>query len=161
MISSPPAPRTSSSRRASTTSRARITPSTTATSSPSGSTSDMAEVRLRAGREKSVRHRHPWVYSGAIERIGGDPRPGDIVDVTDSRGTLLGRGYCNPQSRITVRMLTWDDTPVDDALWHARVVASVRRRDAILAGGQTNACRLVHAEADFLPGLVVDRYADI
>ena len=121
----------------------------------------MAEVRLKAGREKSVRHRHPWVYSGAIERIDGSPAPGDIVDVTDSRGALLGRGYCNPQSRITVRMLTWDDTQIDDALWHARVLASVRRRDAILADGQTNACRLVHAEADFLPGLVVDRYADV
>ena len=58
----------------------------TATSSPSGSTSDMAEVRLNARREKSVRHRHPWLYSGAIERVTGAPKPGDLVDVIDSRG---------------------------------------------------------------------------
>jgi 23S rRNA (cytosine1962-C5)-methyltransferase len=121
----------------------------------------MAEVRLKAGREKSLRHRHPWVYSGAIESIEGSPRAGDIVDVVDNRGVVLGRGYCNEQSRITVRMLTWDDTPVDDALWHARVAAAVRRRDPVLADGRTNGCRLVHAEADFLPGLIVDRYADI
>ena len=120
----------------------------------------MAEVRLRAGREKSLRHRHPWVYSGAIERISGTPEPGGIVDVVDSRDTLLGRGYCNEKSRITVRMLTWDETPVDDAFWHARVLAAVRRRDPVFAGGHTNGCRLVHAEADFLPGLVVDRYAE-
>jgi len=121
----------------------------------------MAEVRLRAGREKSLRHRHPWVYSGAIERISGSPEAGDIVDVVDHRGALLGRGYCNEKSRITVRMLTWDDSAIDDAFWHARVLAAVRRRDAIFAGGQTNGCRLVHAEADLLPGLVVDRYADV
>jgi 23S rRNA (cytosine1962-C5)-methyltransferase len=120
----------------------------------------MAEVRLNARREKSVRHRHPWLYSGAIERVTGEPRPGDIVDVIDSRGVFLGRGYCNEASRIMVRMLTWDDTPVDDALWNARVRSSVRRRDSILAGGLTNSCRLIHAEADFLPGLIVDRYGD-
>ena len=121
----------------------------------------MAEVRLNARREKSVRHRHPWLYSGAIERVSGVSGPGDIVDVIDSRGMVLGRGYCNQESRITVRMLTWDDTPVNDELWHARIEAAVRRRDPLLADGRTNACRLVHAEADFLPGLIVDRYADV
>jgi 23S rRNA (cytosine1962-C5)-methyltransferase len=121
----------------------------------------MAEVRLKGGRDKSLRHRHPWVYSGAIERAPGAPGAGDIVDVIDSRGTLIGRGYYNDASRISVRMLTWNDTPVDDELWRSRIHAAVRRRDAILAGGLTNGCRLVHAEADFLPGLIVDRYADV
>jgi 23S rRNA (cytosine1962-C5)-methyltransferase len=121
----------------------------------------MAEVRLKAGRDKSVRHRHPWVYSGAIENVVGLSAAGDIVDVLDSRGALLGRGYCNEASRITVRMLAWDDALIDDAFWSARVHAAVRRRDAILAGELTNGCRLVHAEADFLPGLIVDRYGDV
>jgi 23S rRNA (cytosine1962-C5)-methyltransferase len=121
----------------------------------------MAEIRLKAGREKSLRHRHPWVYSGAIDRVTGSPVPGDIVNVTDSRGTFLGCGYCNPDSRISVRMLTWDDTVIDDAFWSGRVHAAVRRRDGLFAAGDTTACRLVHAEADFLPGLVVDRYADV
>jgi 23S rRNA (cytosine1962-C5)-methyltransferase len=121
----------------------------------------MAVVRLNSGREKSVRHRHPWVFSGAIDRVSGSPAPGDIVDVTDAHGTLLGRGYYNEQSRIRVRMLTWDDRAVDDALWRGRVEAAIRRRDAIVADGRTTACRLVHAEADLLPGLVVDRYGDV
>jgi 23S rRNA (cytosine1962-C5)-methyltransferase len=123
--------------------------------------SDMADVRLKAGREKSVRHRHPWVYSGAIDRITGSPAPGDIIDVTDSRGVFLGRGYCNPASRIAVRMLAWNDAAIDDAFWSERVHAAVRRRDGLLAEGHTTACRLIHAEADFLPGLIVDRYADV
>jgi 23S rRNA (cytosine1962-C5)-methyltransferase len=121
----------------------------------------MTQVKLKAGREKSLRHRHPWVYSGAIERVAGSPAPGEIVDVVDSRGGFLGRGYCNTESRIAVRILAWDDTPIDDAFWSARVRAAVRRRDALLADGATTACRLVHAEADFLPGLIIDRYADV
>jgi len=121
----------------------------------------MAEARLKAGREKSLRHRHPWVYSGAIDRITGSPAPGDIVDVIDSRGEFLGRGYCNPKSRLTVRMLTRDDTTIDDAFWSLRVQAAVSRRDELLADGTTTACRLVHAEADFLPGLIVDRYGEV
>jgi len=123
--------------------------------------SDVAEVRLKAGREKSLRHRHPWVYSGAIDRVTGSPVPGDIVNVTDTRGTFLGRGYCNPDSRISVRMLTWDDTVIDEAFWSGRVHAAVARRESLLADGTTDACRLIHAEADFLPGLIADRYADV
>jgi 23S rRNA (cytosine1962-C5)-methyltransferase len=121
----------------------------------------MAQVKLKPGREKSLRHRHPWVYSGAIERVAGVAAPGEIVDVVDNRGGMLGRGYCNPESKISVRMLVWDDTRIDAVFWSERVRAAVRRRDALLAGGATTACRLIHAEADFLPGLIVDRYGDI
>ncbi|HET6462417.1 MAG TPA: class I SAM-dependent rRNA methyltransferase [Candidatus Krumholzibacteria bacterium] len=121
----------------------------------------MAEVRLKAGREKSLRHRHPWVYSGAIERVTGVTTPGDIVDVVDSRGNFLGRGYCNTESKIAVRVLAWDDRIIDDAFWSERVHTAIRRRDTLLADGTTTACRLIHAEADFLPGLIVDRYADV
>ena len=121
----------------------------------------MAVVRLSAGREKSVRHRHPWVFSGAIDRVTGTPAPGDLVEVTDAHGGLLGRGYYNEQSRIRVRMLAFDDRAIDDAFWRGRVEAAIRRRDAIVADGRTTACRLVHAEADLLPGLVVDRYGEV
>ncbi|HET6348238.1 MAG TPA: class I SAM-dependent methyltransferase, partial [Candidatus Krumholzibacteria bacterium] len=121
----------------------------------------MGEVRLKAGREKSLRHHHPWVYSGAIERVSGSPAPGELVDILDARGTRLARGYYNAASRIAVRILTWDETAVDDALWRGRVHAAVRRRDALCADGTTSACRLIHAEADFLPGLVADRYGDV
>jgi 23S rRNA (cytosine1962-C5)-methyltransferase len=120
----------------------------------------MTQVKLKAGREKSLRHRHPWVYSGAIDRMAGT-EPGAIVDVVDSHGGFLGRGYCNPESKIAVRMLAWDDTPIDAAFWHERVTTAVRRRDGLLADGATTACRLIHAEADFLPGLMVDKYGGV
>jgi len=121
----------------------------------------MAVVRVKPGREKSLRHRHPWVFAGAIEQVSGPVRPGDVVEVTDARGTFLGRGYHNEHSRIRVRMLTWNERSIDDDFWRARVAASIRRRDGLDAGGRTTACRLVHAEADRVPGLIVDRYDDI
>jgi 23S rRNA (cytosine1962-C5)-methyltransferase len=121
----------------------------------------MASVRLKAGREKSVRHRHPWVFSGAIDSVSGSPPPGALVDVVDARGAFLGRGYYNEHSRIRVRMLAWDERPIDENFWRARVTAAVRRRDPLGADGRTNAWRLVHAEADLVPGLVVDRYGDV
>jgi len=119
-----------------------------------------ARVRIRSGRERSLRHRHPWVFSGAVENVEGQPAPGEIVEVTGPRGELFGRGYYNEKSRICVRMLTWGDEPVTDNLWRARVAEAIRRRAGVVSGGSTNACRLIHAEADLLPGLVVDRYAD-
>jgi 23S rRNA (cytosine1962-C5)-methyltransferase len=118
----------------------------------------MAAVRLNAGRDKSLRHRHPWVFSGAIDSVAGAPKPGEVVDVLDARGALLGRGYYNEHSRIRVRMLAWDDRPIDADFWRARVADAVRRRQGI---GGTDAMRLVHAEADLLPGLFVDRYGDV
>ena len=119
----------------------------------------MAEAKLKPAREKSLRHRHPWVYSGAIERVTG-AEPGAIVDVVDNHGNFLARGYCNTESKIAVRVLAWDDRPIDDAFWSERIHTAIRRRDAIVADGATNAVRLIHAEADFLPGLIVDRYGD-
>lgn len=122
-------------------------------------------VRLTAGRERSVRHRHPWVFSGAVDSVSGSPAPGDIVDVMDARGAFLGRGYYNEHSRIRVRMLTWDERRIDDELWHSRVTAAIARRAPIVEAGaadrRTDAYRLIHAEADLLPGLVVDRYAGV
>ncbi len=121
----------------------------------------MASVTLRAGRDKSLRHRHPWVFSGAIASVSGDPEAGGIVDVLDARGSFLARGYYNEQSRIRVRVLTWDDRPVDDEFWRSRVSAAVARRASLMGDADGNACRLVHAEADLLPGLVADRYGDV
>ncbi|HEX5132631.1 MAG TPA: class I SAM-dependent rRNA methyltransferase [Candidatus Krumholzibacteria bacterium] len=120
-----------------------------------------ASVKLLPGRDKSLRHRHPWVFSGAVASVTGDPEAGAVVDVVDGRGAFLARGYYNEQSRIRVRVLAWDGEAIDDAFWHARVVESVRRRAPLAVAGQTDAFRLVHAEADRLPGLVVDRYGDV
>jgi len=118
-------------------------------------------VQLKAGKEKSVRNRHPWVFSGAIARVHGSPRPGEIVDLCDSAGEFLARGYYNPHSQIALRLLTWDPAEeIDAAWWRERLRAAIARRAGLAASGETTAYRLVYAESDGLPGLIVDRYGD-
>lgn len=113
-------------------------------------------VRLRPGRDKAARLRHPWVYSGAIASVSGAPAPGDLVDLTTADGAWLARGTFSPASQIVVRLLSWDKAePVDELFWRGRLARAVAGRPATAADGAT---RLVHAESDGLPGLVVDRY---
>jgi 23S rRNA (cytosine1962-C5)-methyltransferase len=120
-----------------------------------------ATVVLKAGREKPVRNRHPWIFSGAIRRIDGTVQDGDLVQVSDSQGQILALGYANLRSQIVVRLLTWDpDEAVDDAFWRRRLGRSIAGRAGLAADPATDAYRLVHAESDGLPGLIVDRYGD-
>ena len=118
-------------------------------------------VYLRPGKEKPVSNRHPWVFSGAIARIDDGTRDGDIVDVADGRGRFLARGYINRLSQITVRLLTWDESETIDRRWlRRRLERAVQGRRRLLDGTECDAFRLVNAESDGLPGLVVDRYGD-
>ncbi|MFN2292186.1 MAG: class I SAM-dependent rRNA methyltransferase [Anaerolineae bacterium] len=118
----------------------------------------IADVVLRRGREKPVLNHHPWVFSGAVHRIEGETEDGGLVQVVDSRGRYLGTGYLNRRSQIVVRLLTWDrEIEIDDRFWLERLRWAIDARQRV-AG--TNALRLVHAEADLLPGLIVDRYDD-
>jgi len=120
----------------------------------------MIEAILRAGRERSVRARHPWVFAGAIARVeGGECVRGEVVDVRDARGHWLARGTWSTASQIRLRLLTWrKDEAVDEAMFRRRLEAAIRLR-AELGGLQEDAaCRLVYAESDGLPGLIVDRY---
>jgi len=124
-----------------------------------------AVVRLKRGRDKAVRNRHPWVFQGAIDRVFDHPQPGDIVEVRDSRGELLAAGYCNPESQIAIRLLTWataDTEPevIDEGFWRQRLARAIARREALSRDPDTTAYRLVFAESDGLPGLIVDRYGD-
>lgn len=121
----------------------------------------IGKVTLKKGRDKAARNRHPWIFSGAIARVDGEPADGDVVDVLDARGTCLGQGYINRRSQITVRMLTLAGEEVFDAgFWRRRLEQSIARRQSLLQDDATTACRLVYAESDLLPGLVVDRYDD-
>jgi 23S rRNA (cytosine1962-C5)-methyltransferase len=120
-----------------------------------------ARVILKKGRAKPVNQRHPWIYSGAIDRVEGDPADGDVVDVRDAGNNWLARGYINQQSQIVVRLLTWrPDEVIDGAFWHSRLACAVAARKPLADDASTNAYRLVHAESDYLPGLIVDRYAN-
>lgn len=118
-------------------------------------------VVLKTGKDKPVRNRHPWVFSGAIARVQGEPADGDLVDVVDGRGVWLARGLINRQSQIAVRLFTWDEreTLNSDFLRHRIAQADDWRRRVIPS--DVTAYRVVFSEADSLPGLVVDRYADI
>lgn len=122
----------------------------------------MTVVQLKGRRDRAARYRHPWVFSGAIARGDGNVAAGDIVDVVDGDSVFVCRGYCNPGSQIRVRALTWDEgTAIDESWWRARIDAAIDARAHLAGRDDTNSYRLVHAEADFLPGLVVDRYADV
>lgn len=119
-------------------------------------------ILLKPGREKPLRQRHPWLFSGALQRIPAELEDGSIVDIADSTGRRLARGYLNRASQIQVRILSWQpDEPIDDAFWARRLTAAVERRAALLARSDTDACRLVYAENDYLPGLIVDRYGEV
>jgi len=115
---------------------------------------------LKPGREKSLLRRHPWVFSGAIGRLAGKPEAGSTVAVRSADGAFLAWAAYSPISQIRARVWSWDEQAlIDDAFLRARVAAAIARR-ARLAGA-TDAVRLVHAEADGLPGVVCDRYADV
>ncbi len=132
-----------------------------------------ATILLKQGRDKPVRQRHPWVFSGAIDRLKGRPAPGDLVVVADHKGAPLATAYYNEKSQIQARILSWNtDEAIDEAYWRGRLQRAIAGRSMMLADCRpsptdplttdplTTACRLVNAEADGLPGLAVDRYGD-
>jgi 23S rRNA (cytosine1962-C5)-methyltransferase len=114
-------------------------------------------IRVHKDREKPIANQHPWIFSRAIEQAK-NVTPGELVTVVSQKGEFLARGYYNPRSQIQVRILTWKDEPIDDSWWHQRLQRAIDTRTALLR--TTSAVRLIHAENDFLPGLVVDLYGD-
>jgi len=121
----------------------------------------MARVILKRGREKPVLNRHPWIFSGAIQRIEGEVADGEVVVVADYRGLFLAQGYLNRRSQIAVRLLTWDEGEVIGRdFWGRQLERAWASRQAVADDPSTDAYRLVNAESDLLPGLIVDRYGD-
>lgn len=119
----------------------------------------MRTLTLRYGRETATRRRHPWLFAGAVERETGDEADG-LVEVRDRSGAFLGRGFASPRSPIGVRLWTFDDRPLDAGLVDERLRAAASLR-ALAIPPDTDGYRLVHAEGDDLPGLIVDRYGDV
>jgi 23S rRNA (cytosine1962-C5)-methyltransferase len=121
----------------------------------------MATLTLHPGKEKSVLRRHPWLFSGAVDRLEGRARPGDTVDVLAADGRPLGRAAWSPSSQIRARIWSFDaEDVIDHGFFKRRIAAAVARRAALpeLAGQQ--GLRLIHAESDGLPGIIADRYGD-
>jgi 23S rRNA (cytosine1962-C5)-methyltransferase len=115
---------------------------------------------LQPGRDKSVRQRHPWIFSGGVARVEGDAQAGDTVAVRSHDGEALGHAAYSPRSQIRARLWTTDPAQrVDAAFIAARVEQACAARSALLDADHT-AVRLVHAESDGLPGVIADRYGD-
>ncbi|MBI2166754.1 MAG: class I SAM-dependent rRNA methyltransferase [Candidatus Omnitrophica bacterium] len=117
------------------------------------------QLILKPGKEKPIKGRHPWVFSGAIDRIDDSFETGDLVSVFSAQKEFLGTGYLNPRSQIAVRMLSFEEGPINEKFFEQRIEHALGLRSRFIPP-DTNACRLIHSEGDFLPGLIVDRYAD-
>ena len=117
----------------------------------------MLSIYLKAGRERPVLNGHPWIFSGAVERVEGGGRATELVDVYDHKKTWLARGFYNPKSQIRARLLTWRKEDIDGEFFSRRLAHALAFRGAHLPPS-TTAYRIINGEGDFLPGVTVDRY---
>ncbi len=118
----------------------------------------LARVILKSGREKSVLAFHPWIFSGAIESVDDFHEAGDLVSIYAHDKSFLGIGYLNPKSQIAIRVLTFREEQIDINFFRRKLEQAIDLRKKYISEN-TNCYRLVHSEGDFLPGLIVDRYA--
>lgn len=121
----------------------------------------MVTITLKPKKEESLLRFHPWVFSGAIQKMDGKPQEGDLVRVVDSRGDFLAVGHCQIGS-IAVRILSFENEKIDAAFWSKKIENAYRLRDVVglVNPPENNTYRLVHGEGDQLPGLIVDVYDD-
>ena len=113
---------------------------------------------LKSGKEKRVLSLHPWIFRSDIEHVEGDVTPGDIVDIVSSKGRFLARGFYNPNSQIALRIMTYQNEPVDRGLIFRRVKDAIEYRKGF---ADLKSCRLIFAESDRLPALIVDAFDDV
>lgn len=119
----------------------------------------MAKVYLANGKEKRVEYGHPWVYRSDIASADDNAKPGDVVDIYSASNRFLARGFYNPKSQITLRILTYkENETIDRGFFYNRIKAAWDYRQKV---ADINSCRVVFSESDFLSGLVVDKFSDI
>lgn len=120
----------------------------------------MAKVLLERNRKKRLEAGHPWVFQSEVKEIEGEFHPGDIVEVANHQGHFLAKGYINPNSQMIVRILSYNPMEtIDLAFFIKRFREAAEHRNRFVSNPR--ACRLIYGEADFLPGLIVDRYEDV
>ncbi len=119
----------------------------------------MLQVSVKRGRERRIKGFHPWVYKGDILSYSRKPKPGELCIVRDYRGMFLAKGYINPDSYIAIRILTFrKDEVIDGEFFVKRVKEAISYRKKVVSNSE--AYRLIHSEADYLPGFIADRYGD-
>lgn len=120
----------------------------------------MTKVFLHRNRKKRLEQGHPWVYANEVDRIEGDAKGGDVVQVMNHQGVFLGKGVLNLDSQIRVRIMTYsEEEAIDEAFFVRRIEEAWLYRQRWI--DEPNDCRLIYGEADFLPGLVVDKYGEV
>jgi 23S rRNA (cytosine1962-C5)-methyltransferase len=121
----------------------------------------MPEIMLKVGRERSILRHHPWIFSGAIASVMGNPKLGETVDVLSSQGQYLAKAAFNPNSNIVGRIWTWDENEqVNKEMLYIRLKKAILSRRELSCLFNTDAMRLVHGESDGIPGLILDQYGD-
>lgn len=121
----------------------------------------MSSVTLKKSRDKLVERKHPWIFSGAIEKVEGDPSKGETAQILTSEKKLVGHGSFSPSSQIRVRV--WSFNPeeiINDDFFKQKIYLATLLRDKLIDASRTNAYRIINAESDGIPGLIVDRYND-
>ncbi|WP_407669655.1 class I SAM-dependent rRNA methyltransferase, partial [Paenibacillus kobensis] len=114
---------------------------------------------MSKNRKKRLEDGHPWVYASEIDRMEGEAKPGDVVDIANHQGKYLASGFWNPSSQITVRVIGYSpDAEMDESFFRERFERCAEHRSRFV---EDRDCRLVYGEADFLPGLVVDRFGGV
>ena len=122
----------------------------------------MADLVLKPGREKSLLRRHPWIFSGAIHRVDGNPASGETINLLSFKDDFLARAAYSPHSQIRARVWTFDpDEEVSADFFRKRIQRAIAARRMLSVAQASDAYRLIHAESDGLPGLIVDRYAEV
>ena len=119
-------------------------------------------IILKAGREKSLLRRHPWIFSGAVERVDGAPVSGDTLPVRSTQGEFLAWAAYNASSQITARVWSWREAEnIEAGFFRERIANALAARNELNLSRNSNGMRLIHAESDGLPGLIVDQYGDV
>ncbi|RPJ20945.1 MAG: 23S rRNA (cytosine(1962)-C(5))-methyltransferase RlmI, partial [Chloroflexi bacterium] len=121
----------------------------------------MSSILLQPGREKSLLRRHPWIFSGAVQHVDDEPLSGATVDLLSANKQFLARASYSPISQIRARVWTFEDEPVDREFFRRRIRSAIDTRQKLKVEGQSNAYRLIYAESDGIPGLIVDRYGEV
>jgi len=121
----------------------------------------MVDVILKPGREKSLLRRHPWIFSGAIQKADENIVSGSTVDLLSSDKKFIARASYSPTSQIRARVWTFDDEPIDKEFFRHKIRSSLAPRQMLNIESQSNSYRLIYAESDGIPGLIVDKYNEV
>ncbi|MFA9492283.1 MAG: 23S rRNA (cytosine(1962)-C(5))-methyltransferase RlmI, partial [Anaerolineales bacterium] len=118
-----------------------------------------ARITLKEGRDRSLIRRHPWVFSGSVVKLEGEPSVGEDIDIFTADGEWIARAAYSPQSKIRARVWTWDQNEViDEDFFARRIEVALGARASLQKDRTISAYREIYAESDNIPGLIIDRY---